>query len=219
MRIRELVLQTHRPGELATFYGQVLGLPVQREPDRLSVSCGISLLTFLPVDAAAYYHFAFNIPPGQIEEALRWLQERELEILHEGARLITEFPNWKAQSVYFRDPAGNVLEFIARRELGLSPLQPFAPLTAVRSISEIGLPVRDVPAAARQLEQAGIPPYWGSSSTFRALGNPEGLLIVVDASDKTWYPTTVPARPFPAEVRGDAHRIELRQGALFMASG
>jgi len=217
MRIRKLILQTHRLEELAAFYGQVLELPVQLEPDRLSVSCGISLLTFLPVDAAAYYHFAFNIPPGQIEEAQRWLQEHDLEILHEGDRLITEFPNWNARSLYFPDPAGNVLEFIARRDLGLSPVQPFAPQTAVRSISEIGLPVPDVPAAARQLEQAGIPPYWGSGSTFRALGGPEGLLILVDDSDKTWYPTPVPARPFPAEVRGDSPRIELRQGALFVA--
>lgn len=208
MRIRQLILHTLHPEKLMDFYGRVLHLPVREARGQLEVSCGDTRLIFRPGDPEAYYHYAFNIPHGQIEEALQWLRSTDLPVLHEGRSPITEFPNWNARSLYFRDPAGNVLEFIARRDLQLKVVKPFSPRTAIRAVSEIGLPVQNVPAAAEAISKhTGIPPYWGTGPAFRALGDPEGLLILVAETEKTWYPTRVPARPFPVEVVTDEGRL------------
>jgi len=216
MGIRELILHTRDVKLLAEFYEQVLGLPVE-EPSlgKLSVRCGSSRLIFRSSEKEAYYHFTFNIPPGQIEDALAWLRDRDLDVLHEGENPITEFPNWNARSLYFLDPAGNVLEFIARHDLTLPAIRPFSPRTAVHCISEIGLPVQAVAEAAAQLTaHTNIPSYWGSGSAFRALGDPEGLLILVDQSEKTWYPTAIPARAFPLELETETGlRIQWTEAA------
>ncbi len=199
MLVSQLELRTDSLGALLPFYTETLGLPCLRSgTDRFQVQAGDTLLSFRTYRQPAYYHFAFNIPFDRVREAQSWLAER-VDLLSDEGQVLIEFPHWQAQSLYFLDPAGNILEFIGRRprlrsatlEAGFSP-------GMIENISEVGLPVADVAVTAQLLEdKAGVPPYSGSGPVFRALGDPQGLFIVVDAAGKTWYPTDRPAKAFP----------------------
>ena len=58
--------------------------------------------------------------------------------------------NWNSHSVYFKDAAGNVLEFIARRDLKNSVEGEFNS-SHILNVSEIGLPSEDVIGLANEL--------------------------------------------------------------------
>ena len=121
MFIRHLTLYTDKVNQLADFYSATLGLPLAgRGAETFTLSCGQSTLTFRQHAAVPPYHFAFNIPPRQEEAALAWLKER-VAVLHGDDGEITDFPAWNARAVYFTDPAGNIVEFIARRDLPYPP--------------------------------------------------------------------------------------------------
>ncbi len=199
MLIRNLELLTHKLDQLHTFYGDLLGFRTDFSPEKFSFHAGNSQLLFRKSDQPAYYHFAFNIPFDRLDEARTWLEER-VELLRDEGKALIDFPAWKAQSLYFVDPAGNILEFIGRKDRGPAAAPGFS-LSCVECVSEAGLPVRDVDATARILQESGgVPHYSGAGPVFRALGDPEGLLIVVNMREKTWYPTDKPARPFPLKV-------------------
>ncbi len=201
MNILELQLATQHPEPLAEFYEQVLGFrTTARAGGGFTLRAGRTRLAFVPGPGAPYYHFAFNIPSRQIAAAADWLKART-PLLTDQGREIIDFSNWQAEAVYFEDPAGNIVELIARRDLRLPDVHPFS-AAAVHEVSEIGLPVPDVAAAVRQLtRQTGVPDFWGGGDTFRALGDHHGLFIVVDRAEKTWYPTETPARSAPLRMR------------------
>ena len=213
MIIERLRLRTHLPEKQYRFYTQTLGLPGQRgRGGSFELHTPGTNLVFKPYASPCHYHFAFNIPPYQYEPALQWLQERVTVLPDEQGHLLVDFSNWNAYAMYFWDPAGNIVEFIARRDLPESPVEGFS-AARIRSVSEIGLPVREVaPASARLQAVAGVPLYSGNQETFSAIGGPEGLFIVVDERKKTWYPTGQPAHPFPVEVRfrENGKRFELQ---------
>ncbi len=200
MFIRHLTLYTDKINELANFYSATLGLPLAgREAESFTLSCGQSTLTFRQSAAVPPYHFAFNIPPRQEEAALAWLKE-SVEVLRGDDGEITDFPAWNARAVYFTDPAGNIVEFIGRRDLPYQPVQPFGP-QAVREISEIGLSTGSIKSVYDSLQPiAGVPVYSGSFEHFCALGDAHGLLICVNKDSKKWYPTSVRALPAPFEL-------------------
>lgn len=202
MIIEYLTLHTHTPELQYRFYSKLLGLPgkYNKRNGHVEIKVGLTVLRFVPAPAPPYYHFAFNIPPLLYASALEWLHKRTTVLPNEEGRELVDFSNWKAYAMYFFDPAGNIVEFIARRDLPNGDATAFSP-ELIRSVSEIGLPVDDVAAASEKLKTgAGIPFYSGDNETFNALGNPEGLFIIVDRKEKTWYPTGKRALRFP--VRG-----------------
>ena len=103
--------------------------------------------------------------------------------------------------MYFKDPVGNILEFIARRDLFISSFGDFVP-DDILNISEIGVPTTDVKSAYDQIQKAtGIRWYSGDKIDFCAAGDPNGLFIFVKEKTKTWYPTTdIKAMPVPVDV-------------------
>lgn len=201
MVIEEVTFKTHLPEAQYQFYTQQLGLPgTCDERGRIQVLAGSTLLQFEPVQSPAYYHYAFNIPPNLYKPALNWLEGKVTVLPDEQGRLLVDFSNWNAYAMYFFDPAGNIVELIARRDLPEYDAKTFRP-ELIWSVSEVGLPVPNVAVASGKLEKiAGLPFYSGNQETFNAVGNPEGLFIVVDEAEKTWYPTSKPAHRFP--VRG-----------------
>ena len=209
MLIRNLHLQTPQPDQLRSFYAERLGLQaVTADTGDLCLRAGESLLAFRKSETPAYYHFAFNIPFDRMQEARLWLEDRVRLLPYMGKTLI-DFPNWKAQSLYFLDPAGNILEFIGRKDRGPAKGPGFSP-ACIENISEIGLPVEDVEkAVALLVEKERMPQYSGSGPVFRALGDPQGLLIMVNMRTKTWFPTDKPARAFPLRARVDLDRRTL----------
>jgi len=118
-----------------------------------------------------------------------------------------------SHQIYFRDPDGNIGELIGRARLPASVGEPFTAATAVRGLSEIGLAVSDVSTAVRGYREAFGPSRYGAEpgADFAAVGDDDGMLIVVRAG-RIWFPDTgIPAEPLwlEAELRANerAHRL------------
>ncbi len=129
-----------------------------------------------------------------------------MEILTDAGKEIIEFSNWNAETIYFKDAGGNIVEFIARKNLKLETQQPFSP-QSLYNISEIGLPVQSTEETFRYINEVlenskGQPlaTYSTVGKEFLAVGDENGLFIIVDEATKIWYPTDIPARAFPLHV-------------------
>jgi catechol-2,3-dioxygenase len=184
MRLLELRLQTPYPDELRAFYTDTLEL--RRLP-----------LAFEPGDRVTA-HFAFNIPENQLAGGKRWLAERVELVSSDGVDEF-EFEAWNAHAVYFRDPAGNIGELIARHNLPNASSTPFGP-DSLLELSEVGLPVPDVASAVEFLErELVLALYDGNRSTFAAVGDEHGLFIVV-REGRPWFTTDDAAQISPLHV-------------------
>jgi hypothetical protein len=218
-RLLALELRSGAPlAEMKAFYGNTLDLGVRDErADRFTVEAGETRITFVhdaqAVDGRApFYHFAFNIPENKIVQALEWQKARTpLLPIPERNRAagyppdVVDYSHWNAHSIFFLDPAGNVLEYIARHELKNGDRQPFS-WGDILYASEIGLIVDDVAATAGMVKEvAALAPYNGASDQFTAMGDEYGLLLVmkrgrvldftgIEANGARIYPTTVTVR-------------------------
>ncbi|OON69338.1 VOC family protein [Hymenobacter sp. CRA2] len=206
MRITALHLFTADLAALHQFYGHVLGLPVRVGPQQiLEVTVGYSRLRFHPAlpGTAPFYHFAFHIPHNQLDEAYAWCRVRIPLLPFTHGQPIADFPNWQARAFYFHDPAGNILECIARTPLPNASAVPFA-ATSLLGLSEAGIVTSDVPALTEYLAAThGIPAFHRGPRLphFAALGDDDGLLILT-AEQRGWLPTGRPAAQHWLRVEG-----------------
>jgi catechol 2,3-dioxygenase-like lactoylglutathione lyase family enzyme len=214
VELRELTLRTDRPAELAVFYREVLNLPVT-EGSEVVVEAGKTRLRFLSVDDGSkpFYHFAFTIPENKLEGAIEWMKSR-CPLLDQGSGPVVDFKAWNAHSVYFYDPAGNILEFIAHHGLRNGMGGAFSSKDILYA-SEIGLVVPKVgPVVDDLAEHLGLGVYVKSWKNFAPIGDIHGLFIVVK-SDRIWLMTDDPGKIFPADVVLASPRTEeLRFGDL-----
>lgn len=189
MQIQNLILSAQQPGQLLEFYTQVLELPKIGED---TVRVGSSTLAFEPARAGEtpFYHFAFNIPHNQLQEAKAWAETRVTLIPDAKDEVWLRSKTWEADMFYFYDPAGNILEFIARHTLANSSSQPFS-VSSLLSISEIGLVCEDVPTTVAKLQSKTEAPIYRTevNETFVPLGDENGLFIVV-RQGRIWAPDT-----------------------------
>jgi catechol-2,3-dioxygenase len=156
MRIHGLTLSTNDVPSQSNFWSQTLGLSVQDSGGAIEVSLQRSTLRFeqAPPGSEPRYHFAINIPPGSIEEAVAWVEERhELLAFHgdpdvdEGATIV--HTDRGASAIYFLDAAGNVVELIANDHLEDSLDGPFG-AQSLLEVAEIGIATGDTkPQALR----------------------------------------------------------------------
>lgn len=193
MHIHELYLQTHDIAAQRRFYADTLGMSMHAAPDsELALDAGTTELHFAPAAPGEQprYHVAFNVPPQQFADAKAWLAARAPLLADRTGADEFSFDNWDAHALYFYDPAGNILELIARHELPHTPTAPFS-ASSLLCISEVGLVTNDVPATARMLQsQLGITVYRDSvSDMFTAIGDQYGLFIVVQCG-REWFPDT-----------------------------
>lgn len=204
MHIQELTLSTHDLDAQATFYRDVLRLPVELGADRLQVTVGRSRLVFSHKPGwRGAYHFAFDVPENQLEAASGWLTDRtNLIELNGQSRFHSD--GWNADMIYFRDAAGNILELIARHHQANATTHPFSERDLL-AITEIGLGTRDVRSTVGHLmAELGVRTYdGGGSSSFSAVGDEQGLFIVVH-HEREWYPQT--------GQRGGLHPMTVRLG-------
>lgn len=213
-RILDLQLQASVPlHELQAFYRDVLGLRVlQDQSDRLVIAAGQTTLTFIPgTGSNPFYHFAFNIPENKIISALNWQKERT-SMLPIPERLrddnypseVVNYFHWNAHSVFYLDPAGNVVEYIARHDLK-NPAPGGFDTRDLLYISEIGLIVDDVPSTASVVKKVvGVDQYRGGDENFMALGDEDGLLLIMKRGRILNFDPTSDskaARVFQTEVR------------------
>ncbi len=217
MHLLELQLLTADLAATKRFYAATLGLPVHRPAaGRVRVQVGSSAVEFhqAPAGTTPFYHVAFTVPANQIEAAQTWLQARLPLLPVTATECVADFRNWQAQALYFHDPAGNILECIARAPLRNESAQPFGPHSLL-ALSEVGLVVPDVPAYCQLLaETHGIVPFPRGPVTpeFAALGSDEGLLIA-SAQGRGWVPTRRPAEAHPLRLTlrhlGAVHTLTL----------
>ena len=198
MRFHEVVLQARDPAALAAWYRDTLGLPPAA--GGAAVQAGATRLRFEPaaVGSGPIYHFAFNVPEDRIEDALAWIRPRA-PVLDADEGPIVHYPDWDAHAVYFRDPAGNVGELIARHALPNASPAPFG-ATSLLEVSEVGLPAPSVPELnARLKDGLRIAEYRRAHDRFAPLGDEHGLLILVPEG-RAWFPAHGEARPHPVRI-------------------
>jgi catechol-2,3-dioxygenase len=192
-RLLSLELLSGAPiSAMKEFYGKTLeqGI-VEERSDRLTIETGETRITFVSSSdteggRTPFYHFAFNIPENKIVKALEWQRARTpLLFIPEQNRAagyppeVVDYSHWNAHSIFFLDPAGNVVEYIARHDLKNADSSPFS-FTDILYASEIGLIVDDVAATAERLKDwASVPQYRGGSDQFMAMGDEYGLLLVM----------------------------------------
>ncbi|NQX48592.1 glyoxalase/bleomycin resistance/dioxygenase family protein [Paenibacillus tritici] len=208
--IKAVEMQTPALEEMKNFYVNTLGLTlVQEQSTSFSVQVGVSSLTFKKSDPNGQpkYHFAFNIPENKIDEALRWITPKVQIILSQGHEIV-HFESWNADSIYFYDPAGNIVELIARHNLDNSANEAFSPASLL-CVSEIGLPVPDVEEALLKLSRVGIVPWQDSSSQFAAAGDECGLIIAVKQGRIWFMSDQEEAYPHPLTIKTDVCEITL----------
>lgn len=225
-RIFALRLLTGAPlEEMAAFYGGKLGLPIETsEAGHLRVTAGATQITFVAVSesqGSPFYHFAFNIPENKILAARAWQLERsQLFITPETLRDsrypddVRHFRSWNAHSVFFWDPAGNVVEYIARHDLGNPAAGPFTSRDILYA-SEIAFVSDDVPRAASGLEAAlAWPQYRSASDAFHASGDESGLLLLFKRGRELG--DALRDRPAPADVFATQATIRGSKGGRYL---
>ncbi len=203
MKIKEVVLFTNNIQKQKQFYKTVLEFEqIEDSLEKISFKAGKSILTFQYKEDVKPSHLAFNIPSNAIYDALIWLRKRT-EVLDCEGEKIANFPNWKAKAIYFYDADNNIMEFIARERIDKESDVAFTPRT-ILSISEMAIATTNIEDIYNSISQIGaIPLFDGDFSRFCALGNDEGLFVLVDINKKKWYPTMEDAFTSDFIIKGD----------------
>lgn len=215
MIIKRLELFTPNLIHQRDFYASILELPVQLDGNSLYVLAGKTELVFKEqnnFDGA--YHFCYNIPENKFAECKAWTSHKTP--LLKDSKGNDEFTGgaWNSSSIYFKDSAGNVLEFIARHDQKNAADGAFHS-EHILQVSEIGLPSTDVISFAKDLcSTLGIDVYRQEfNETFTPIGDEDGLLILA-VENRIWYPNS----GAPAKLLGVQVDLEVN-GKNFQVSG
>ncbi|MEO8415860.1 MAG: hypothetical protein ABI472_19510 [Ginsengibacter sp.] len=196
MLFKEIRLQTNHVSALYYFYKEVLELAtVYSNEKSFTVTVGETNLIFEETHDIEnpLYHFAFNIPVNKFDEAFQWLKNKvELLWLDDYKSLIADFINWHAKSIYFNDPGGNILELITRFDLNDNVNEKFSS-KHLRNVSEIGLvyATQNFDEKVEELLAQYPLSYFHKQPPlphFRAVGNDEGLFVIVP-ENRVWFST------------------------------
>ena len=190
------------------FYSNILELPVECTTTGLLIKAGATEIVFTqaPPGFDGAYHFAFNIPENQFHAARQWISNHIPLLKDKSGKEDFTSESWNSDSIYFSDPAGNVLEFIARHNLKNAVDGNFDS-SQILNVSEIGLPSENVIKLANELcTRLGLSVFKQEpSETFTPVGDDNGLFIL-PVHDRIWMPDSgVPAKMLPARVRGSAN--------------
>lgn len=205
MRFRhvQLAAATTRIDAQRAFYAETLGLPTSSTTTDVRVTVGETELEFVTADNEPFYHFALLVPGDRFSAAQNWIAKRTALLPHANhPGVVFDFPAWDAQALYFHDPAGNIVELIAHRELQPSGADgPFAP-AELQGLSELGLVGRPTSLAPPLTDDLGLTVWDGrvvDRDGLAFVGVKARTLILVPAG-RGWLPTGRPAEPHPATI-------------------
>ncbi len=214
MKLQHIQIQTNNIPETTSFYRDILELPIiEKTSQSVTVKAGSSILKFIEnPDFNSMYHFAFNIPENKLDEAIKWCNDKIDLVVIEDKRVIANFETWNANAIYFYDNNGNLLEFIARHDLDNLQIKDFSS-KSILNISEIGIVDEDpIELGTHLIEDYGLSFFAKNfnSENFAAIGDDEGLLIIVKPY-RNWYPTQTPSQSNKTKVRieNNSDSIEL----------
>ena len=211
-----MLTSTRAVADLSRFY-ESLGLLHPSSSDIVELHVGETVIQFSPIagEREPFYHFAVRVPRNRLAAAAEWLSRRTplLPDPETGATRF-EFENWNATAYYAHDPAGNIVEIIAHRELpekstrvgAFSAREVLGAFSAreVLGVCEAGLVGDDAGKIADALKVAGLRLWDGSLEPGRLafMGERDGLLIIAPTG-RGWLPTGRPALPYPVYVEVD----------------
>ena len=205
MEIKLLTLQTKELEMMKEFYTQYLGFSICRESQNsFQIQIGTSTLEFTNVNVTGepYYHFAFNIPSNQFQEAKEWLKGKTTLLLEDGEDE-ANFSFWPAHACYFEDPAGNIVELIARYNVNANSDTPFS-VNNILNISEIGLIVKDAPMVGEQFKEINIFDSDSDLITNSSLNfmqnNKNGVFIILTSIGRRWLFSEKKSKIFPLKI-------------------
>ena len=190
--------------KMKAFYSGKLGLQLIRETkSEIHFQAGDSSLTFVKIQSqdSPWYHFAFNIPENKLRLALQW-QANKTAIIPTPLRArdakypekVRHFPHWNAHSIFFYDPAGNLLEYIARHDLKNAQKGAFSSKDLL-NISEIAFVVDDQHETAKLFHQElGLDVYPKGQTRWWAMGDENGLLLAIPK--RIWGENTAQPKRF-----------------------
>ena len=203
MVIKEITLFTTNIAAQRHFYKMTLGLEILEDTvNRIAFKVGYSVLAFQYKEEIKPSHLAFNIPYNAIYDALKWLRDRT-EVIQYNNEPVTDFQNWKAKAIYFYDADNNILEFIARERIEIESDVAFTPRTII-GISEMAIATIAIETLYKHINTIKpIPIFDGDFDRFCALGNDQGLFIIIDKTKKKWYPTMDIAYTSDFIIKGD----------------
>ncbi|MGE7673248.1 VOC family protein [Lysinibacillus sp. NPDC094403] len=212
MKIKSLTLQTDNLQTMKEFYINKLGfLMIVETRDSFQIQTGTSILEFTNRDTVSkpYYHFAFNIPANQFEEAKFWLKNK-VQLLTEDGEDEVNFSHLPAHAIYFEDPSGNIVEFIARYGINEESSEPFT-IKSILHISEIGLIVDDVFKAGKELSKAHIferdnKPLSEKFLNFMGVRD-KGIFIILAHPGRRWIFSDKYSSIFPLKISVDKGKM------------
>lgn len=204
---KSVTLYTNQLKSVRRFYENMLGLAVSESSDQqFTITIGESKLIFIHSEQSAFYHFAINIPGNQFSMMKFWIQDR-VPLNRDEGRDEVFFPSFVADSMYFEDPVGNIVELIGRRNRDL-----FGELTTASflNISEVSITTPLILEVGEQLQDFGIPLRYGTAinpNSVNFLGKDDTFIVLVKP-DRRWYFSHKHSKTYPLEIAlNDGKRI------------
>src|SRR5690625_827779 len=181
-----VLLYTNPLTELRRFYMNILELNITDETeDSFSVDIGTSKLTFRLSDKQCFYHYAINIPGNQFSMLKHRIKER-IPLNRERGIDEVYFSSFDADSMYFEDPAGNIIELIGRRKRDLFGDPTFA--ESFFNISEVGIVSAHLDDLSEEFQDIGLP-LRGTEISYHSINlfcREESFIVLVPPRRK-WY--------------------------------
>ncbi|RLQ90806.1 serine hydrolase [Planomicrobium sp. Y74] len=183
---KKVTLYTNKLDEVKGFYEYQLGFRIVEEGESsFMLAIGESQLIFRESNRPAFYHFAFNIPGNQFTLAKGWASSRVELNRQEGMDEIY-YANFDADAFYFEDPAGNIVEFIGRRNT--DKMGNFT-VDSLLNISEVSITTPHVAEVGKHIEDMEIPVRGNKGidpDSLNFLGQGAAFILLV-APKRTWY--------------------------------
>lgn len=209
-RIRALRLLTAVPlADMRAFYDEKIGFAVVKEgPTELTLQAGATQLTFVKAapehikgnggrgNGEPMYHFAFNIPANKIRGAHAWQLKRTPLVGPRSEVRATGYPDdvwhfrhWNAHSVFFFDPAWNIVEYIARRDLkndaGADDHFDVKDILCASEIGYVTTRADQSKTIAFMRDKLGLSEYPRGAEPW-AMGDERGLLLCLARAGEQW---------------------------------
>ena len=187
------------------FYKTTLNFPLtSEEHNSFTIKVGKTTITFTkaPVEEKPFYHFAFDVPSNQFEEAKAWTKGK-VELSQGQGDDEVYFAFIDAKSIYFEDPAGNIVEFICRFSDAAQSDEPFT-ASSLQKMSEMSIVVSDKLKAVASLHDVSIFERNREEISAKGLsfmgehGDATYLLLVNEG--RTWFFSNKKSTAFPVEI-------------------
>lgn len=205
MNIKHVTMYASNFGATKQFYLAKLQFPLlSEEADRFTMNVGETAVTFIKahLNEKPFYHFAFDIPSNQFEEAKAWTKGK-VTLSQEQGEDDVYFEGIDAKSIYFEDPAGNIVEFICRLSDAGHSAVPFT-ASSLQKVSEMSIVVKDKLKSVPAFHEVSIferdhKEISAQGLTFMGAREDASYLLFVNEG-RTWFFSNKNAEVFPLEV-------------------